>query len=436
MNIALGHSSPDLDCLGSLILVKKLFPGHQLVKSGYVHPNAQSVYTLYRHYFDFIEAKEIKHEHIEDIIIVDTCKFDRVNDFAEFLDAGGVTVRVFDHHDYENCDIPNATVHGAKVGANTSMLAMMAREQGLKLNAEEATIALTGVYADTGKLIFDSVRREDFEAAMYLTDMGASLKLVKRFLETIKEDEQIEIMNQLLLKRVYKTIQGHSVLLTYHEIAENIRGLNAIVERVMEIESPDAFFACFNILKTKTMLVIARCQAHAIDLNELLKPFGGGGHRMAASAKISCANGTAFFMDLIDYLRREIKPALCAKDIMTTHVDIIKDSATLREASMFLEKIERSGVPVINDAGRLCGFIGLRDIMKGRKAQLMNAPVKAYMARNLITAGSSVTMREIERIFYKNHIGHLPIVEGDKLAGIVTRWDYLQAQKAALSGYV
>lgn len=435
MNIALGHSNLDLDCLGSLILIKKLFPDYQLVKNGFVHPSAQSVYTLYRHYFEFAEAKEIKHEKIEDIIIVDTCKVERVNEFADLLNAAGVSVQVFDHHDYENCDIPNAKIHGAKVGSNTSMLAMMAHERGVKLNPDEATVALTGIYADTGKLIFDSVRREDFEAAMYLLEMGASLKLVKSFLETIKDDDQIEIMNQLLLSRVYKTIQGHSVLLTYHEIAENIRGLNIIVERVMEIEGPDVFFACFNILKTKTMLLIARSQAHAVDLNELMKIYGGGGHRMAASAKTSCANGREFFSDLIDNLQREIKPALCAKDIMTTHVDTIKDSATLLEASMFLEKIERSGVPVINDAGHLCGFIGLRDIMKGRKAQHMNAPVRAYMARSLVTAASSVTMREIERIFFKNHIGHLPIVEGERLIGIVTRWDYLQTQKTIRSGY-
>jgi tRNA nucleotidyltransferase (CCA-adding enzyme) len=38
-------------------------------------------------------------------------------------------------------------------------------------------------------------------------------------------------------------------------------------------------------------------------------------------------------------------------------------------------------------------------------------------------------MREIERIFYRHHIGHLPIVEEGKLAGIVTRWDYLEYRK-------
>jgi tRNA nucleotidyltransferase (CCA-adding enzyme) len=56
----------------------------------------------------------------------------------------------------------------------------------------------------------------------------------------------------------------------------------------------------------------------------------------------------------------------------------------------------------------------------------MNAPVRAYMSKPAITAVGAVTMREVERMFYKHHIGHLPIVEDHKLVGIVTRWDYLQ----------
>jgi tRNA nucleotidyltransferase (CCA-adding enzyme) len=38
-------------------------------------------------------------------------------------------------------------------------------------------------------------------------------------------------------------------------------------------------------------------------------------------------------------------------------------------------------------------------------------------------------MREVERLFYKHHIGHLPILEDEHLVGIVTRWDFLEYKK-------
>jgi tRNA nucleotidyltransferase (CCA-adding enzyme) len=59
----------------------------------------------------------------------------------------------------------------------------------------------------------------------------------------------------------------------------------------------------------------------------------------------------------------------------------------------------------------------------------MEAPVRAYMSRPAISADASVTLREVERLFYKHHIGRLPIVKDRKLQGILTRWDYIQYQK-------
>jgi tRNA nucleotidyltransferase (CCA-adding enzyme) len=116
MNIAFGHTNMDLDCLGSLILIKKLFPDYQLVKSKLVHPAAQNVYTLYRTYFNFVETKELKNETIENVIIVDTSSLDRTHEYFEALQLKDALVQVFDHHDYENCDIPGAVIHGVKTG--------------------------------------------------------------------------------------------------------------------------------------------------------------------------------------------------------------------------------------------------------------------------------------------------------------------------------
>jgi tRNA nucleotidyltransferase (CCA-adding enzyme) len=114
---------------------------------------------------------------------------------------------------------------------------------------------------------------------------------------------------------------------------------------------------------------------------------------------------------------------------MTTNVRTIQEDMSLLEAALVLEAFDMTGVPVLSNNGSVSGFLSLRDIMKGRRAAQMNAPVKAYMTRNVIISDGSITMREVERIFYKHHIGHLPIVEHGELQGIVTRWDYLKYKK-------
>jgi tRNA nucleotidyltransferase (CCA-adding enzyme) len=302
-------------------------------------------------------------------------------------------------------------------------------ERGIRLQSEEATIALTGIYADTGRMIHENVCRDDFEVAAWLLDMGASLKLVKSFLKTIIEDDQIVALNQLLLVMNTRLIQGHQILLSYLELNENIPGLAAVVEKVMDIENPDAYFAFFFIPKNKTTLIIARSHKEKIDLHELLHVYGGGGHQLAASAKVTNREGPVFFEEFCAYLEKSLAPATRAKDMMSETAFSVGERMSLMDASLFLEKADLSGVPVVDEKEQVTGFISLRDIMKGRKAGVMQAPVSAYMSKPAISAEASVTMREVERIFYKYHIGKLPIVEDRKLLGILTRWDFLGYKK-------
>jgi len=427
VDIAFGHTNTDFDCLGSLILVKKLFPGYRLIKSSRVHPSAQNMCEFYEYDFDFLGARDISREKIDNIIIVDTRTAARVSEYFACIKDSSPAIRVFDHHNTESCDIPGAVLEEGCFGANATMLGKRAMREGITLGSEEATIALTAIYADTGRLIYENVTRDDYEVSAWLLDMGASLRLVKNFLEAVTEDDQIEVLGRL--RPEPRTIQGNVILLSYLELDANVAGLSAVVEKIMEMRNPDAYFAVFSIPMENTILLIARSQSRRIDVHALLAPYGGGGHQLAASARITGREGRDFFKEFKSRLQHSLEPAVRAEDIMTKNVFTIHETTSLLDASMFLERVDYTGVPVVDKEGGVSGFISLRDIMKGRKHGKMQAPVKAYMSTPAISVASTATMREIEHIFHKEKIGHLPVLEGGKLLGIVTRWDYLQYQK-------
>ena len=50
------------------------------------------------------------------------------------------------------------------------------------------------------------------------------------------------------------------------------------------------------------------------------------------------------------------------------------------------------------------------------------------MTRKVISATACTTLRELEHIFFSHTIFSLPIVEDGKVAGLVTRADYLKAR--------
>jgi len=213
------------------------------------------------------------------------------------------------------------------------------------------------------------------------------------------------------------------------ELDENIPGLSVVVEKVMEFRNPDACFSVFHMRKADTTLLIARSQKPQIDLHELLHTYGGGGHQYAASATLYGRDGPSFYAELCSYLEKSLAPAVRASDIMNTAIPVINENKSLLDASKLMEETEITGIPVQSDAGDISGFIGLKDIMKGRKTGHIKAQVKNFMTRQIISAPPTFTMREIERVFYKYHIGHLLIIENGKLLGIVNRWDFLQVQK-------
>ncbi|HET6452507.1 MAG TPA: CBS domain-containing protein [Spirochaetia bacterium] len=427
MKIIVGHSNMDLDCLGSLALARVLFPGHRAVRSRLIHPVARTLYNLYADHLDLAMPDELPAEAVEEVVVVDTRSRGRLREY-ERLFASGPRVEVWDHHPDDSSDIDGALLCGAPAGSNTTLLAQEAMRRGLRLGPEDATIALTGVFADTGGFLHENVTPSDFSAAAWLQQQGGSLTLVKSFLRTLKEESQLTIFHELLHHLSYQTVHGHLVLMLYQEMDRQVAGLAAVVEKVLEVESPDALFAVFSFLRDNEVLLIGRGQEPGLDVSRILRAFGGGGHAQASSALLKGAHGRDTFHALQACLKTMLADALSATSIMDTHVPTIHADSPLQEASRLLEISDRTGMPVTDAEGKLCGYLGLRDIAKARRGGQLSGPVGSHMVRRVVSGTPSSSLREIENLFFSHTIYDLPIVEDGRLVGIVRRDAYLRAR--------
>ena len=428
--VIVGHTNMDLDCFGSIALARHLFPGYLTIQSRHVHPVARNLVTMYRDHLGLIPSKELRGQSVEHLVVLDTRSGDRVKEYLDLIDGDPGRIDVFDHHPSDSRDIPNATFHDSVLGSNTTFLGTLLMEKGVKITPDDATIALTGIFADTGNFTHANVTAEDFEVAAYLLASGASIRLVKTFLSPLREKVQITRFHEVLSDLVHRDIRGHSVLLSYTEMEGPSQGLSAVVEKIFEVENPDAYFAVFAFKHNQSVVIISRNQKDNIELDRIMAAFGGGGHQKAASATMKKVEGEEVFEKLLDFLESSLRPAITAGDLMTRDVTVIAQDTSLLDAAIFLEEINHTGCPVVDGAGELVGFITLRDIMKGRKAGQMHAPVKGYMTRKVISTGPGTTFREMEEILLTNNIGHLPILEDGKLVGIITRTDYLAFRRA------
>jgi IMP dehydrogenase len=106
----------------------------------------------------------------------------------------------------------------------------------------------------------------------------------------------------------------------------------------------------------------------------------------------------------------------------------------LREASELMARFKISGVPIVDEHGKLVGIITNRDLQFERH---LDRPIGEAMTReNLVTAPVGTTLDEAEEILGKHRIEKLPVVdEAGKLKGLITvkdifkRRDHPEANK-------
>ena len=427
MNIIIGHSNTDLDCLASMIAAQKLYPGYDIVISGLLNPLAGNVVSFYITRLSFKGPADLKDQQIDNVVVVDTRSSMRVKEFFANINRVNGRITIFDHHPTDGCDIPGAELNYVKNGANTSTMVLKLMEKGIKLDSDEATIALTGIYADTQSFTTDSVTPEDFQAASYLISQGASMKLARFFLQPLKNDYQISYFHTLLNVIDRHVIKGHEVLVSYLDLPKRVNGLAAVVEQVFSVEKADAIFAMFHCQADDSTSIIARSRKKAVPVNQILSVWGGGGHEKAASATIKKTGDMNVPLMLKEELQK-LPPDRTAESIMTTPVKTIPMNVSIARAKEYLEEINHTAAPVVDDEGKMVGMMGNKNIRNAEKAGCMETMVPAYMNKKVVSINKDSTMRDIEKVFLENKYNHMPVIDDSSmLVGILTRKDFLKA---------
>ena len=129
-----------------------------------------------------------------------------------------------------------------------------------------------------------------------------------------------------------------------------------------------------------------------------------------------------------------------SKDAQAEQVDLVKRSEngvisnpfsltadrSIGEADQLMAKFRISGVPIVDEAGKLIGIITNRDM---KFEEDMSRPIADVMTRdNLITSHIGTTLSEAKKVLQANKIEKLPLVDGDgKLAGLITIKDIEKA---------
>ena len=110
-----------------------------------------------------------------------------------------------------------------------------------------------------------------------------------------------------------------------------------------------------------------------------------------------------------------------AREIMTANVTSVQDDSTVEDAARLMTGRHISGLPVVNAAGALIGLVTELDL-----SSKQGRTVADIMSRSVISVSADTEVEEVAHLLTNARIRRVPVLEGDKLVGILSRSDLVR----------
>jgi CBS domain-containing protein len=126
------------------------------------------------------------------------------------------------------------------------------------------------------------------------------------------------------------------------------------------------------------------------------------------------------------------------REVMTSEVKACEPTATVAEAAKLMAEQDVGPIPVVED-GRLAGIVTDRDIVVKvvAKGQDVNSTTVGDIAsRDLVTISPEDDLNEALTRMAEHQVRRLPVVEGDRLIGIVAQADVARTGRDKKTGEV
>jgi len=423
------HETTDFDGLASCVALQKLFPGSVIGLSGGFAPNVHQYLALHGDRFRTQRCQDLDLSQVDLLVVTDVRRRGRLAQVEEVLDRAArnprsVRIIVWDHHPSAPDDLHADEEHVQPVGSVTTLLVEELRARGLEVDREEATLFSLGIHEDTGSLVYARSSSRDAMALAWLLGQGVQPGLLQRFLRP-----PLDALERALLVRLLEAVHdvphfGASIGVAALETAEVPAGLARVSTEAFRLIPHDALFCAYRLSNGKTH-IIGRAQANTVPVGAILQELGGGGHAGAGSAVVRDLSLDEVVSRLQAGMERACRQPQFVRDLMSSPVRTVTPDMPLSELAHSLHEWGHTGAPVVKD-GKLVGLVSRRDVERAQREGRGSLAVKSCMAHHVRSVGPDAPLTEALDQMTAHNIGRLPVLDGPKIVGILSREDVLR----------
>jgi CBS domain-containing membrane protein len=126
------------------------------------------------------------------------------------------------------------------------------------------------------------------------------------------------------------------------------------------------------------------------------------------------------------------------QDVMSTDVFTLGRNDKLSIADDLMKQKRIRHIPVVDSDGALCGILTQRDLFRGillrslgygsraEEKLLDSLSIKDAMHDEVLRVAPESTLRDAAKLMLSNKVGCLPVVDGERLVGMISEADFVK----------
>lgn len=423
MVIIATHTNADFDTFASMVAAKKLYPNAELVITGAVEKTLKTALKTLKLPYPIRTIDEIDLSKVIRVVLVDVKNKARIGKLSRIIDNNNVEIHIYDHHPIAEGDILGHHMVIKEYGSTATILTHIIKNEKFEISPLEATIIMTGIYEDTGNLTFPTTCVEDFEAASFLLQSGADITKAASLIEREHSRDEATSLGELLKSETVYNIEGVEITIAELDIESFSGEVSFITQRLIDIEGTKCLFVLAHI--ENRIHLVARSSIKEVDVGKIARLLGGGGHATASSATLTNYTLIETKEKLLAAIKEIIVTPKLAKDIMTSPAITTNADRSVEDALKEMHNFNINALPVVKGS-KIVGIITRQVADKATFHGVGGDKVEKFMSSEFQPVSSKTSINNIRDIVMARGQRIIPVVDKERLTGVITRNDLLK----------
>lgn len=280
------HIRPDADALGSTIAFALWLRDSGKEVTAYNEEGSTSKF----HYLPchgIVSQPPAEPQKFDVFVALDTSVKNRLGTVNKAI-APGTTILNIDHH-ISNENYGNVNFIDPSAPATGQILLEFFQHVGARVSPDMATNLFAAISTDTGSFQYAGTNERTFAAASYLIGCGVDVPGLSRAMYDSQPRRRFELLRHALNAAEFHCDDRIATFSLPMNLVERLNVLpednEGIIDHLRSIEGVEAA-VFFEELPEGKVRVSARSKFPRIDVCKVCKQFEGGGHPMAAGARV------------------------------------------------------------------------------------------------------------------------------------------------------